>query len=733
MPWIPFVKTGYLGTNQWISFVNGNGLTAGGGEPIPEIVWKKVSGTSPLSLPDAIANSIKSLVQFGKCATVDGDIYCNNGRLVAIDDELPAGYKRVLGFSTNNNAYWKITDFPLYGSDTLRFSFEATEACNIIGAYSGSASGNNYSLYAAASSNYLRYKNGAYNSAIDFDTRYDVEITPTGSHGMKTDSTWTAQEFTTPTDLCIGTTSMSASSAKLKGKMYGNVEVVGRAKFIPCERVSDNVLGYYDVIGEAFYTQASGYAGAASLGYDHSHETVLSVVGTPEVLTIGTQTAHVENLFEVGGVADEQDIISGTVTRKVEVSVSGGVITLSALATPVTERVTPQPLSTVEGTNTLSWTAEVSGTVKEVEYAYVAPSFEWKTASGAVVSVNDAIAGEVGALTVGINPVQDLHGYSNPWPAGGGINKLPPAGSTTPVTNGNLTVTPYADGHYHIKKTADTSNRGVSIDLSATVDVTTALYFTPLASVKGTGAMICNLRTSGNSGLTSSYVSKESSLCTADGTAARLYFYFTSGTEYEGDVWPMVTPTAVTAWSPYENICPITGHSTVDVWVETTYDPTAVPSVAVPLSGTYYGGTLDVLTGELTVTMGAIDLGSLEWTYSSSANRAYIQKSDMKNPGAGWNKIVALCSAYAIAQIGNNTETEGIGANGNTIYMRDSRFSSAAEYIAGTAGVLFVYELASPVTVQLTPAQVSTLLGTNVIWASGNGEVSVTYRAEVGE
>ena len=88
MPWVPFVKTGYLGTNQWVPLVNGNGLTAGGGEPVPEIVWVKVTGTSPLSLPGAIANSIKSLTQYGLCTqsttpTPDApvDIMCNNGVL----------------------------------------------------------------------------------------------------------------------------------------------------------------------------------------------------------------------------------------------------------------------------------------------------------------------------------------------------------------------------------------------------------------------------------------------------------------------------------------------------------------------------------------------------------------------------------------------------------------------------------------------------------------------------
>lgn len=97
MPWIPFVKTGYLGTNQWVPLVNGNGLTAGGGEPVPEIVWVKVTGTSPLSLPGAIANSIKSLTQYGLCTqattpTPDApvDIMCNNGVLTKPHDTYTA-------------------------------------------------------------------------------------------------------------------------------------------------------------------------------------------------------------------------------------------------------------------------------------------------------------------------------------------------------------------------------------------------------------------------------------------------------------------------------------------------------------------------------------------------------------------------------------------------------------------------------------------------------------------
>lgn len=342
-------------------------------------VWNTVTGVSPLALTNALAKKIKRLIQYGKCSTIDGEIYCNNGKLVAVDDELPAGYKRVLGFRCNNNAMWNITGFKLRGSDTVRVSFSVTAACNVWGCYQGASDDDNYDLYASTSSGakYFRYGNGTYLSYFapaDLGQRFDVVYTPTGSTGMPQDSTWEPMTFESANDLMLGTTAASSSSAKLKGSLYGDFIVDGRLHLVPCERVSDSVLGYYDVIGEAFYEQASGYAGAVSLGYDHSHETVLSVVGTPEVLTIGSQTATVQNLFEVSGTADEQDIITGVITRRVEVSVSAGVITLSALDTPVTEQTTPQPLSTVEGDNTVSWTAEVSGTVKEVEYASAPPS-----------------------------------------------------------------------------------------------------------------------------------------------------------------------------------------------------------------------------------------------------------------------------------------------------------------------------------------------------------------------
>ena len=81
------------------------------------------------------------------------------------------------------------------------------------------------------------------------------------------------------------------------------------------------------------------------------------------------QTATAVNLYAVDGICDEQDIISGKVTRRIKAEVVNGSIVLSVLSVPVIEYVDPQPLNTEDGTNIISWTAEVSGKKMEVTYS----------------------------------------------------------------------------------------------------------------------------------------------------------------------------------------------------------------------------------------------------------------------------------------------------------------------------------------------------------------------------
>lgn len=182
----------------------------------------------------------------------------------------PSEYKKVVGFQFSASTYYEITGFRLRGSDTVKLSFSVDKACNVFGCYTDASAQTNYSLYASTTSSakYLRYNGGTYNSAFaneDIGVRFNVEITPTGSHGMPTDDTWTEASFESVSDMLIGSTSTGATSSKFDGDMFGNFVVVGRLNCVPCERIADGVLGYYDTVSGTFYEPTG--SSPTSLGY----------------------------------------------------------------------------------------------------------------------------------------------------------------------------------------------------------------------------------------------------------------------------------------------------------------------------------------------------------------------------------------------------------------------------------------------------------------------------------
>lgn len=183
------------------------------------------------------------------------------------DGNVPSGYRQLTGI-TYNGQVWYETDLYLMGSDTLKVSFKATKACNLLGCYTTTSAQDNYSIYLSTTSGakYLRYNGGTYSSYIVTNTQYNLVVTPTGSTGFPTSSTWTQKTFTAPSLMMIGTTSRGATSAKMTGTIYGNIEVVGRALYIPVQRTSDNAIGYFELYSEKFYENL-GTGTPVALGY----------------------------------------------------------------------------------------------------------------------------------------------------------------------------------------------------------------------------------------------------------------------------------------------------------------------------------------------------------------------------------------------------------------------------------------------------------------------------------
>lgn len=180
-------------------------------------------------------------------------------------------YKKLTGIVFNAKTYYKIDGFKLRGSDTVRFSASFDKACNVFGCYTTAGASDNYSLYMSTTSGskYLRYDGGTYASYVSssqYDTKYDIVITPTGSTGLpNTNDSWTEANFVTSVDMCIGTTSVDATSSKFDGTMFGNFIVDGRFYGIPVERQSDGKIGYYDAYTNTFHEPIGD--NPAKLGY----------------------------------------------------------------------------------------------------------------------------------------------------------------------------------------------------------------------------------------------------------------------------------------------------------------------------------------------------------------------------------------------------------------------------------------------------------------------------------
>ena len=170
------------------------------------------------------------------------------------------------------------------------------------------------------------------------------------------------------------------------------------------------------------------------------------------------------------------------------------------------------------------------------------------------------------------------------------------------------------------------------------------------------------------------------------------------------------------------NIRPISGWDECKVTVaDDVENPTVSNTYTIDLDGTRYGGTLDVVSGVLTVKMEYIaDLGSLTWSKYGTYSDMDRYITTAIDSTAKTNTTNAICSIYPY-RFSANGFAIGSGNSKLSIFTEKDQYASVAEFKSAMSGAQLVYELATPLTIQLTPTQVKSLLGTNNIWAdTGN-------------
>ena len=304
-------------------------------------------------------------------------------------------------------------------------------------------------------------------------------------------------------------------------------------------------------------------------------------------------------------------------------------------------------------------------------------------------------------LNVDIEPVQDLNGYEYPWVGGAGKNLLNYATATQSKNAIDFANVQFVNGEtytmtdYHANATMIAYKHGTSTRL-----------FT--------------------SGYVSSYIYTATETELVD-----VRFYDGSGLEKDETYFQLERGAVSTPFSPYENICPITGHSSASVTMAVDGSAT---DYTIDLNGTRYGGTLNVLTGVLTLTKGVkiydgTETWRTEYTYNFYADTGR---------GRGEQDNAFLCSHFRFNGIlSPSTDVSKmpscyISSSGNLNLQRadiehtgDAMKAWCLEQYQNGTPLTVVFDLATPTTVQLTPQQVSLLTGTNIISTDMN-DLTVT-------
>ena len=150
-------------------------------------------------------------------------------------------------------------------------------------------------------------------------------------------------------------------------------------------------------------------------------------------------------------------------------------------------------------------------------------------------------------------------------------------------------------------------------------------------------------------------------------------------------------------------------------------------------AGTVYGGTVDVVTGVLTVDSvileptvcanGAYSAQNkyIPWvTATGCVNNAEALSNTFKQLTTGFMSAVSFATRNGY--IAFNPNGEG--------YATADEAKTAGNAFLSANNVQFVYKVSTPQTYQLTPQQISTLIGNNTVFVDC-GSVSVTYQASI--
>lgn len=470
----------------------------------------------------------------------------------------------------------------------------------------------------------------------------------------------------------------------------------------------------------------------AELSASAAAESAESASGSATTATTAAQNASASatqsanNLAEAIEAAEDAEAAERTATEAAQTATTAAqnaAQSASAASGSATAAATSETNAAQSATS-----AEASAQEAATEAAKLNNYLPVDTASGSIASFSDGADDvPVEALTISLEPIQSGSGDPSPtnirpitghtqaqvWRAGVNLLELSP----TTQTKYGVTFTVNDDGSISLSGTAtQTTNYILSGGEREFHNGTFVLSGCP--SGGGTTTYYLRIDNATGGSMAADYGSGRSFTIT-DGKIYTVYINVKSGVNTNGLVFKPMIELGSTA-SAYEEYNAV--------------------NIEIPLGQTVYGGSLDVVGGKVVVDRAGFDFSTLAWHTTNPQNGVYwLYRSQIEALGIEWlgNDSVAvngISSRYEAipASASHDSGTMWEAVNGNYFGICDTNYANYTtdQWAQAMSGVQFVFKLATPITIDLTPEQLTTLLGQNNVW-SDSGDVDVTYRADI--
>ena len=195
--------------------------------------------------------------------------------------------------------------------------------------------------------------------------------------------------------------------------------------------------------------------------------------------------------------------------------------------------------------------------IEEIRYLQLS---EENTVSGRIATIDDAYEMDANSVVVDIDPIQDFNGYDHPWIGGAGKNKFQVTATSQTVRG--ITFTVNTDGSV---KADGTATANVNFVLGSMV-VDAQSYLLNGISVSANDGHMLQVTNEEQTSQLYTCTSGDTTMVFSTSQTIVVRWRIVSGTTVSNyTIYPMVRLSSVTdtSFEPYENICPISGRTTV--------------------------------------------------------------------------------------------------------------------------------------------------------------------------